>query len=365
VLTQTQTPDLPQGSNFKNVTRICMMRCANPNQTRILVTCKVEWKKTNWLKSTIEKGAFDGNLNFYRALSEQLKDRIARANNRAPRASIKAADSSHAPRPSIIERRMERRHRESVILDSAVAIGASETSLFRAIIGWFTPVRIFAMTVVFLCVCINIWCWIQLTDYRHADSTMSNNLRAIREDYHARWQAPPEVQENGPIRYSDYAADVERLLRYLTESGRQTLSKQPVKNEPTGEDSERQAYLTRLDRLQSRLAASYDRFRELDARMVELSRQLEDADREIRQIIRAVNDERQYVLREFNWAVETIAYPTHQTSSILHHEHTSTPSTSDDSQEVATPKDSVRTSAKESKIEVTSSSSDQITNDRS
>jgi hypothetical protein len=117
--------------------------------------------------------------------------------------------------------------------------------------------------------------------------------------------------------------------------------------------------------MRSRLAASYDRFRELDARMVELSRQLEDADREIRQIIRAVNDERQYVLREFNWAVETIAYPTHQTSSILNHEHTSTPSTSDDSQEVATPKDSVRTSAKESKIEVTSSSSDQITNDRS
>ncbi|RCI04629.1 hypothetical protein CU098_011593 [Rhizopus stolonifer] len=66
-LTVTQTPDVPSGSSFNVKTRTCISYVGQ-RQVRVLVTVLVEFTKSSWLKSTIEKASIDGQQNFYKSL---------------------------------------------------------------------------------------------------------------------------------------------------------------------------------------------------------------------------------------------------------------------------------------------------------
>ncbi|KAI7902066.1 uncharacterized protein BX663DRAFT_561661 [Cokeromyces recurvatus] len=74
-LTVTQTPDVPFGGSFQVKTRTCLS-WAGLGQVRLLVTVLVDFTKTSWLKSTIEKASIDGQLSFYKNLDIELRKHL-------------------------------------------------------------------------------------------------------------------------------------------------------------------------------------------------------------------------------------------------------------------------------------------------
>ncbi|EPB91494.1 hypothetical protein HMPREF1544_01625 [Mucor circinelloides 1006PhL] len=71
-LTVTQTPDVPSGGSFSVKTRTCISWCGQ-GQVRVLVTVLVDFTKSSWLKSTIEKASIDGQQNFYKSLDAAVR----------------------------------------------------------------------------------------------------------------------------------------------------------------------------------------------------------------------------------------------------------------------------------------------------
>ncbi|KAI9485166.1 MAG: GRAM domain-containing protein [Benjaminiella poitrasii] len=74
-LTITQTPDVPAGGSFNVKTRTCIS-WSGQNQVRVLVTVLVEFTKSTWLKSTIEKASIDGQQTFYKKLDIELRKHL-------------------------------------------------------------------------------------------------------------------------------------------------------------------------------------------------------------------------------------------------------------------------------------------------
>ncbi|KAI8331870.1 GRAM domain-containing protein, partial [Chlamydoabsidia padenii] len=75
MLTTTQTPDVPSGGSFVVKTRTCMT-WAGPAKVRILVTVMVDFTKSSWIKSTIEKASVDGQVSFYQDLNTCIRQYI-------------------------------------------------------------------------------------------------------------------------------------------------------------------------------------------------------------------------------------------------------------------------------------------------
>ncbi|GAA5801108.1 hypothetical protein HPULCUR_006550 [Helicostylum pulchrum] len=71
-LTVTQTPDVPSGGSFNVKTKTCIS-WSGQGQVRVLVTVLVEFTKTAWLKSTIEKATIDGQQSFYKNLDAAVR----------------------------------------------------------------------------------------------------------------------------------------------------------------------------------------------------------------------------------------------------------------------------------------------------
>ncbi|RGB43607.1 hypothetical protein C1646_749622 [Rhizophagus diaphanus] len=72
----TTTPDVPSGSSFCVKNRICIM-WAGANESRLIVTCSVEWSKSSWLKGTIERACIDGQQTYWKELAQAIKKYIA------------------------------------------------------------------------------------------------------------------------------------------------------------------------------------------------------------------------------------------------------------------------------------------------
>ncbi|ORZ15981.1 hypothetical protein BCR42DRAFT_353038 [Absidia repens] len=73
VLTTTQTPDVPSGSSFSVKTRTCLT-WAGQGKVHMLVTVLVDFTKSSWLKSTIERASVDGQLTFYKHLDTAIQN---------------------------------------------------------------------------------------------------------------------------------------------------------------------------------------------------------------------------------------------------------------------------------------------------
>ncbi|KAI8974282.1 hypothetical protein BDB01DRAFT_853908 [Pilobolus umbonatus] len=72
-LTVTQTPDVPSGGSFTVKTRTCITWCG-VQQVRVLVTVLVDFTKSSWLKSTIEKASIDGQQQYYKNLDAAVRN---------------------------------------------------------------------------------------------------------------------------------------------------------------------------------------------------------------------------------------------------------------------------------------------------
>ncbi|GES88497.1 GRAM domain protein [Rhizophagus clarus] len=72
----TTTPDVPSGNSFCVKNRICIM-WAGANESRLIVTCSVEWSKSSWLKGTIERACVDGQQTYWKELAQAIKKYIA------------------------------------------------------------------------------------------------------------------------------------------------------------------------------------------------------------------------------------------------------------------------------------------------
>ncbi|CAG8456018.1 7391_t:CDS:2 [Funneliformis mosseae] len=70
------TPDVPSGNNFCVKTRTCIM-CAGTNESRIIVTCAIEWSKSSWLKGAIEKACIEGQRTHWQNISQVARKYIA------------------------------------------------------------------------------------------------------------------------------------------------------------------------------------------------------------------------------------------------------------------------------------------------
>ena len=77
VLITTQTPDVPSGNQFVIKTRYCLTWGDGSNtgsaaETKLMMTCVVEWSGKSWLKGPIEKGCNDGQINYGKDLTAML-----------------------------------------------------------------------------------------------------------------------------------------------------------------------------------------------------------------------------------------------------------------------------------------------------
>ncbi|KAF9939013.1 hypothetical protein BGZ65_011745 [Modicella reniformis] len=75
-VTTTSTPDVPSGGCFTTKCRTCIT-WAGPNQVQVLVTGAVEFTKSSWIKSQIEKGAAEGMATHYKELNQCIRKYIA------------------------------------------------------------------------------------------------------------------------------------------------------------------------------------------------------------------------------------------------------------------------------------------------
>ncbi|KAJ8131674.1 hypothetical protein O1611_g1948 [Lasiodiplodia mahajangana] len=76
VLVTTQTPDVPNGNLFSVKTKYCLFWAEN-NSTRVTINCTIEWTGKSWLKGAIEKGAKDGQAQYWKDLFTSLKSAVS------------------------------------------------------------------------------------------------------------------------------------------------------------------------------------------------------------------------------------------------------------------------------------------------
>lgn len=75
VTTSTQTPDVPSGNSFSTKTRYTIWWAGN-NHTTLMLTYKMEWTGRSLVKGLIEKGTQDGQMEFAKALVEELNGTV-------------------------------------------------------------------------------------------------------------------------------------------------------------------------------------------------------------------------------------------------------------------------------------------------
>ncbi|KAI7905189.1 uncharacterized protein BX663DRAFT_550017 [Cokeromyces recurvatus] len=80
VMVTTLTPDVPSGSSFSCKTRTCLT-WAGKGKVRVLVTVLVDFTKSSWLKSTIEKASIDGQQTYYKDLDAALRAHLKEHSN--------------------------------------------------------------------------------------------------------------------------------------------------------------------------------------------------------------------------------------------------------------------------------------------
>lgn len=153
VVTEARTPEVPSGGCFYARTRACFMKTSDPLETRLLVTTKVEFTKSTWLKGPIERGTVEGNSAFYNALLPELCRKLGEGASAVKKAPKKRPASPCKPLPQTPE------CLPTIIADSP----------------WPTLYQIALGVIVVLCVFANIWCWIRVMSLQQI-TTQSNEM---------------------------------------------------------------------------------------------------------------------------------------------------------------------------------------------
>ncbi|KAF7939165.1 uncharacterized protein EAE97_007246 [Botrytis byssoidea] len=126
VTVSTVTPDVPSGNVFSTKTRYCLS-WSEGNGTRLQVNCAIEWTGKSWLKTPIEKGANDGQVQYTKDVIAALKAAVSTKRSGAPGAPGKGKKKG---------RKGSRANNLSKVTD-----GASETKPEATNWGLLEPVR--------------------------------------------------------------------------------------------------------------------------------------------------------------------------------------------------------------------------------
>ncbi|KAJ8058859.1 hypothetical protein OCU04_011842 [Sclerotinia nivalis] len=126
VTVSTVTPDVPSGNVFSTKTRYCLS-WSEGNGTRLQVNCAIEWTGKSWLKTPIEKGANDGQVQYTKDVIAALKAAVGTRRSAAPGAIGKGKKKG---------RKGSKANNLSKVTD-----GASEAKPEATNWGLFEPVR--------------------------------------------------------------------------------------------------------------------------------------------------------------------------------------------------------------------------------
>ncbi|QSZ32333.1 hypothetical protein DSL72_001907 [Monilinia vaccinii-corymbosi] len=126
VTISTVTPDVPSGNVFSTKTRYCLS-WSEGNGTRLQVNCAIEWTGKSWLKTPIEKGANDGQVQYTKDIIAALKAAVGTRRSGGPGAVGKGKKKG---------RKGSKANNLGKVTD-----GASETKPEEANWGLFEPVR--------------------------------------------------------------------------------------------------------------------------------------------------------------------------------------------------------------------------------
>ncbi|OAD01683.1 hypothetical protein MUCCIDRAFT_163651 [Mucor lusitanicus CBS 277.49] len=122
VLATTSTPDVPSGGSFSCKTRTCFTWAGN-GKVRVLVTVQVEFTKSSWLKSTIEKASIDGQQTYYKELDAAMRQYFKEhpsefadyksgskkeGGSKSKRRKGRKSRSAHTPKPEETEQKEEK-----------------------------------------------------------------------------------------------------------------------------------------------------------------------------------------------------------------------------------------------------------------
>ncbi|KAJ3175493.1 hypothetical protein HDU87_006156 [Geranomyces variabilis] len=84
----SKTPDVPSGTAFQSRAKLCLT-FVTATQTRLRVSCEVEWLKSSWLKTPINAAVPDGLKAYHAELQESIEE-YARANPAKEEDEVKA-----------------------------------------------------------------------------------------------------------------------------------------------------------------------------------------------------------------------------------------------------------------------------------
>ncbi|KAI7870311.1 hypothetical protein BDF14DRAFT_1772990 [Spinellus fusiger] len=124
-LTTTQTPDVPSGGSFSVKTRTCLTWTGD-GKVHMFVSMLVDFTKSSWLKSTIEKACIDGQTHYYKDLDVALRHAFSRKSMRG---------SEPRRRKGRREKKASHRTLPPSASASAGAISATSSSAH----GWGSP----------------------------------------------------------------------------------------------------------------------------------------------------------------------------------------------------------------------------------
>ncbi|KAJ2671271.1 hypothetical protein IWW42_003533 [Coemansia sp. RSA 1085] len=115
-----KTPNVPSGTAFFIKVRHCLTWAAGPSNyprggwSRYRMTFQVEWVKTSWIKSTIEKGSMDSNKQAGEQLEKYIREWIAAHPDKEVKAGEHLLDvgeaASDAASASAVQKRRRRKH---------------------------------------------------------------------------------------------------------------------------------------------------------------------------------------------------------------------------------------------------------------
>ncbi|KAF7727652.1 hypothetical protein EC973_007310 [Apophysomyces ossiformis] len=278
VVTTTQTPDVPSGGSFSVKTRLCITWAAK-GQVRVLVTVLVDFTKSSWLKSTIEKASMEGQTSFYKDLDAALRKYIE-AHPKEMHGGIKHArrrrKGKKGKRPTAEEpTKVHKQPEKNKLLDRAMEFVSSVTS---ASVGWAmenirTPsASQLTVLCMFLMVIVNLFIASKMRDLEKKVSLMSTSDSYAKLPLASRYRRP----------------DDNDLWNWL---GRLDPDKKPKDND---DDKEGVDVPWKEKWQESQLAK-----RNIDQHLTDLGRMIERAEKSMEQVTNVVNQQRQRIRGEW------------------------------------------------------------------
>ncbi|KAI8388886.1 uncharacterized protein BYT42DRAFT_544103 [Radiomyces spectabilis] len=280
LITTTQTPDVPSGSSFSVKTRVCFT-WAGKSKVRMVVTVLVDFTKSSWLKSTIEKASIDGQQTHYKNLNAAIRKYITAHPGEFGVVVHKSRAEKHR-----VKRKRRHRKEEKVEAEKPKEVEPPKSALQRTVgcvatiagngLGWCIEHAAIPSTAQLSALCLvlmviaNIFIAVKMADVEHQLEQWSAKTVAPADG----WAALANALQREPIRSEE--KELWDWLSQLDPEAKTALMNQPTLSpEP----------LLSNDASKSK--------RKLDDHMEELAKMIERAQQNIDQVNHAVSQQRE------------------------------------------------------------------------